>query len=77
VTEPPPDFLAAVAELNALVRDRARKSRATAGRAMLTGDRELLVLALQDTLDLLDAVVRDLTESRAEGAAIYARDGEL
>ena len=74
VTGQPPDFIAAVAELNARVRHRARRARAVAGRAMLGGDREQLVRALQNTLDLLDAVVLDLTESRAEGAAVYAAD---
>ena len=74
VTEPPADFIAAVAELNARVRQRARRARVDAGRAMISGDREQLVRALQNTLDLLDAVVLDLTESRAESAAIYAND---
>jgi len=70
----PPDFIAAVAELNARVRQRARRARAIAGRAMLSGDRDQLVRALQNTLDLLDAVVVDLTESRAEGATVYHRE---
>jgi hypothetical protein len=74
VTEPAPDFITAVAELNRRVRVRARKARAMAGKAMLTGDREELVLALQAVLDLPDDVVADLTESRAEGAALSRRD---
>ena len=77
MTEPAPDFLAAVAELNGRVRKRARRARAIAGKAMLTGDREQLVLALQETLDLLDSVVTDLTESRAQGAAVYERNPDL
>ena len=40
---------------------------------MLAGDREQLVLALQETLDLLDAIVDDLTDSRAQIAADQAR----
>ena len=77
VTEPTPDFIAAIAALNARVRQRAREARAAAGRAMLSGDPKQLVVVLQDTLSFLDALVGDLTESRAEAAAVYAANSEI
>jgi len=68
------DFIRHTAELNRQVLDLSAAIRADAARAMLGGDPNQLAASLQDALELLDAVVRDLTESRAKDAAIYATD---
>ena len=68
------DFIRHTAEINRQVLDLSAAIRADAARAMLGGDPNQLAASLQDALELLDAVVRDLTESRARSAAIYATD---
>ena len=71
------EFLQRTADLNRQVLDLAGETHAAAQRAIISGDYNQVVTAYRDTLGLLDAIVQDLTESRAEGAAIYATDPEF
>jgi hypothetical protein len=69
-----PDFVEAAAEANAEMLEITARVKAAADRAVASSDVDELVASLTETIELLDAVVADLTGRLAEGAAIYAND---
>jgi hypothetical protein len=68
------DFVQQTAALNAELLEVVARVRQAAAAAIANGDADELTASLQETLELLDAVVEDLVGTRAEGAAVYATD---
>jgi hypothetical protein len=71
------DFVEATAGANAELLETTARVRAAAAAAIASHNVDELSASLQETLELLEAVVQDLTGSRAEGAAVYANDPEF
>jgi hypothetical protein len=72
-----PDFVQTTAEENAHLLEFVARVRAAGENAIAGADVDELIAALTETLEMLDVVVRDLTERAAETAAIYANDPVL
>jgi hypothetical protein len=71
------DFVGATASDNRELLELAARVRVAAEAALRSRDTGELIAALRETVELLDAVVIDLTGNRAEGAAVYATDPEF
>jgi hypothetical protein len=71
------DFVKATADENAGLLEVTGRVQTSALYAIASRDVDELIASLSETLDMLEALVDDLTASRAEGAAVYANDPEF